>query len=425
MKKLFSAVVLALAAVLLSSCGKPKEVLTIYNWGDYISPEVVKKFEKEFNCKVKVDVFDSNEAMYAKLKAGAKGYDIVVPSSYMAELMQKQNMLAALDHKLLPNVTKYVDKSYTKLSLDKELKYTVPYFASFTGIGYNTKKVKDFVPSWRMFERADLKGRCSLLNDLREVIGIGLLMTGHDMNSTNQKDLDEAVKQVLVWKKNIAKFEVDDAKRALAAGEFVMIQTYSGDMLQVSSENKDADEFYDYTGKYISPGFIEIHTHGAGGYAFINTNPENVIKACEYHLDHGTTSILPTVTSGPFKNMRKAVEDIETAKKSGKCKSNIIGAHMEGPYFSLKQAGAQCPDFITPPVKEDYESLKNKIHQRPRIEPERIYFKRIEDLTLEEYKSIVKWLKDNIAEFINKEKVEEIDVREEDNINKYVEKIVQ
>ena len=90
-----------------------------------------------------------------------------------------------------------------------------------------------------MFERADLKGRCSLLNDLREVIGIGLLMTGHDMNSTNQKDLDDAVKQVLVWKKNIAKFEVDDAKRALAAGEFVMIQTYSGDMLQVSSENKD------------------------------------------------------------------------------------------------------------------------------------------------------------------------------------------
>lgn len=239
MKKIFSAVLLTLVAVLLSSCGKQKETLTIYNWGDYISPEVVKKFEKEFNCKVKVDVFDSNEAMYAKLKAGAKGYDIVVPSSYMAELMQKQNMLAALDHKLIPNVTKYVDKSYTKLSLDKELKYTVPYFASFTGIGYNTKKVKDFKPTWRMFERVDLKGRCSLLNDLREVIGIGLLMTNHDMNSTNQKDLDDAVKQVLVWKKNIAKFEVDDAKRALASGEFVMIQTYSGDMLQVSSENKD------------------------------------------------------------------------------------------------------------------------------------------------------------------------------------------
>ena len=240
MKKLLSAVLPALAAaVLLSSCGKPKEELTIYNWGDYMSPEVVKKFEKKFNCKVKMDVFDSNEAMYAKLKAGAKGYDIAVPSAYMAELMRKQGMLVELDHAKLPNVLKNVDQSYIKYALDKEMRYTVPYFVSFTGIGYNTKKVKDFKPTWRMFERADLKGRCSLLNDMREVVGIGLLMTGHDMNSTNQRDLDDAVKQALVWKKNIAKFEVDDAKRALAAGEFVMIQTYSGDMLQVSSENKD------------------------------------------------------------------------------------------------------------------------------------------------------------------------------------------
>ena len=128
-------------------------------------------------------------------------------------------------------------------------------------------------------------------------------------------------------------------------------------IVEVSKEDKPCDEFYDYTGKYVSPGFIEIHTHGAGGYCFINSCSEDMIKGCEYHLDHGATSILPTVTSGPFKNMKKAVGDIAEAMQSGKCKSNILGAHMEGPYFSLKQAGAQCPDYITPPVKEDYESL--------------------------------------------------------------------
>ena len=122
-------------------------------------------------------------------------------------------------------------------------------------------------------------------------------------------------------------------------------------IVEVSKEDKPCEEFYDYTGKYVAPGFIEIHTHGAGGYCFINTTAEDMIKGCEYHLDHGTTSILPTVTSGPFENMRKAVGDIATAMKSGKCKSNILGAHMEGPYFSLKQAGAQCPDYITPPFK--------------------------------------------------------------------------
>ncbi len=237
MKKTLFLAGMVLAALLAVSCGKPKQVLHIYNWGDYISNDVVKKFEKEFNCKVKVDVFDSNEAMYAKFKAGAGGYDIIVPSSYMAELMQRQGMLLALDHSKLPNVDKYIDQSYIKYSLDKKLEYTVPYFASFTGIGYNKDKIKDFEPTWRMFERPDLKNRTSLLNDLREVLGVALRTLGFDVNSTKQEEIDKAVELVQVWKKQIAKFEVDDAKRALASGEFNMIQTYSGDMLQVSTEN--------------------------------------------------------------------------------------------------------------------------------------------------------------------------------------------
>ena len=234
------AILFALAAVTIlfcASCGKEKKVLHIYNWGDYISSDVVKKFEKEYGCKVRIDVFDSNEAMYAKLKAGAGGYDIVVPSSYMAEMMQRQGMLLNLDHSKLPNVMKYIDRSYTKYSIDRELKYTVPYFASFTGIGYNKDRVKDFKPTWKMFERTDLKNRCSLLNDLREVMAAALITCGYDPNTTNPKEIDKAVQLALKWKKQIAKFEVDDAKRALASGEFVMIQTYSGDMLQVSSEN--------------------------------------------------------------------------------------------------------------------------------------------------------------------------------------------
>ncbi len=229
-------VLLASAAFVLTSCGNPKETLHIYNWGDYISDDVIRKFEKEFNCKVKVDVFDSNEAMYAKLKAGAGGYDIIVPSSYMAKLMYEQGMLRDLDSALLPNVTKYFDRSYSPLSLDGELKYSVPYFVSFTGIGYDTTRIKDFQPTWRMFERPEIKKRSSLLNDQREVMGCALRTLGYDVNSTDQKQIDEAVALIQKWKQNIAKFEVDDAKRALASGEFFLIQTYSGDMLQVSME---------------------------------------------------------------------------------------------------------------------------------------------------------------------------------------------
>ena len=128
----------------------------------------------------------------------------------------------------------------------------------------------------------------------------------------------------------------------------------------ISKDNHDSDYFYDYTGKYLSPGFIDIHTHGAGGFSFSKSNSEDIIKACEFHLMHGTTTILPTISSLPFKKIKSSVINIAKAIESKKCKANIIGAHIEGPYFSLNQCGAQFPDYITAPIKEDYEPLINE-----------------------------------------------------------------
>ena len=129
----------------------------------------------------------------------------------------------------------------------------------------------------------------------------------------------------------------------------------------VYTEKRPANERYDFTGKYVSAGFIDTHTHGGNGHPFINGTEEDVIEACNFHLMHGTTAILPTVTAGAFKAMRKAVETIAAAKNTGRIKSDVIGAHMEGPYLSAKQCGAQCPAFITPPKKEDYEKLADDL----------------------------------------------------------------
>ena len=129
----------------------------------------------------------------------------------------------------------------------------------------------------------------------------------------------------------------------------------NGKITEVTQQEKPVEKEYDYTGKYVSAGFIDMHTHGAGGYAFMNSTEEDVINGCNYHLQHGTTSIVPTISAGEFETMKQAVINIHKAK--GKTKGNILGAHLEGPYLSLKQAGAQCPVFITPPKKEDYESL--------------------------------------------------------------------
>ncbi len=129
-----------------------------------------------------------------------------------------------------------------------------------------------------------------------------------------------------------------------------------GKIKEVTANDYPCEESYDFTGDFVSPGFIDLHTHGAGGFAFMKSTPEDVIAGCQYHLQYGTTCILPTISAGAFHVMKDAVINIQKAMESGKAPT-ILGAHLEGPYLSVKQGGAQNTDFITPPVKADYESL--------------------------------------------------------------------
>ena len=129
-----------------------------------------------------------------------------------------------------------------------------------------------------------------------------------------------------------------------------------GKVKSVTAENIPCAESYDYTGFYVSPGFIDLHTHGAGGHPFMNNTAEDVIAGCAHHLAHGTTCILPTISAGPFPVMKDAVIQIRKAMESGKAPT-VLGAHLEGPYLSKNQCGAQNTAFITSPVQADYESL--------------------------------------------------------------------
>jgi len=235
MKKIAAALLLLLS---LSSCGRQKEKLYIYNWADYMNPDVITAFEKSANCTVVMNYYDSNEALYAKLKAGAEGYDILFPSSYMSKLMQEQGMIREIDHSRLKNLAN-IDTKYLALTVDKEMKYSVPYMVSYSGIAYDKTKITDFKPTWAMFERSDLAGRITLFNDMREVIGAALKFNGYSYNTTNEQELEKAQATVIQWKKNIAKFDVDEAKRGLSSGEFVMIHAYSGDALQLMDENEN------------------------------------------------------------------------------------------------------------------------------------------------------------------------------------------
>ena len=225
---------------LACGCKRGQPVLHIYNWADYIKPELVQRFEQENGCRVVIDTFDSNEAMYAKLKAGATGYDLVFPSSYMVKIMHDQGMIQPINRNLAPNLAN-VDPEYLRIAMDGEMQHSVPYMLSNTGIAVLKSKVPDFKASWSLFERADLKGRMTMLNDMRETIGAALKSLGFSLNTVNQRELEAARDVVIRWKKNLAKFENEQYKTGLASGEFLAVHGYSGDIFQVQEENEDIE----------------------------------------------------------------------------------------------------------------------------------------------------------------------------------------
>lgn len=131
-------------------------------------------------------------------------------------------------------------------------------------------------------------------------------------------------------------------------------------IVAVSKEKKPCDKEYDFTGYYVSPGFIDLHTHGAKGYDYTVCDEDGVVEAVNYHFSHGTTAVLPTTLASDKKNTLKALKNISNAKRSKKAKAEIMGVHIEGPYFAVSQAGAQNPKFITEPIENDYKEIVDK-----------------------------------------------------------------
>ncbi len=233
----------AVAAAQAAGCKVPAGgELHIYTWSDYIAPEVIAGFEKGLGVKVVVDTFDSNEAMYAKLKAGGTGYDIMTPSSYQIGQMAKDGMIDKLDHAKCPNVRKNFDAAYATQIVDPTFEYSAPYSVTYTGFMYLKNKIPQGVDpaSWSVLGTAALKGRITLLDDIREVIGAGLMALGYSINSTNPKEIDAAVQQVLKWRSNIRKFDAESYKTEVPGGATWLGMGYSSDIMQVIVGDEEA-----------------------------------------------------------------------------------------------------------------------------------------------------------------------------------------
>ena len=130
-----------------------------------------------------------------------------------------------------------------------------------------------------------------------------------------------------------------------------------GKILAVTADALPYDEVVDAGGKYVSPGFIDIHVHGGGGYDFMDGGTEPIIKAAAMHLSHGTTSIMPTTLACSYAALTEFLNNLRTVMDEGLSEANILGAHLEGPYFSGAQSGAQNPEYIKIPDPSEYLEL--------------------------------------------------------------------
>lgn len=222
-------VVLCYSFIACTACRNNKEaVLYLYNWTYYTPDSVIRAFEKKYNVKVVYDDFASNEDMFAKLMAGSKGYDLIIPSADYASIMIKLKMLHPIDRTKIPNIRYLRPQVLERIKHDPQLAYTVPYYMGAAGIAVNTAKVHKYERSWHIFERTDLKNKMTMMDDMREVLGSALGVLGYEPNSVRPEELESAYKLVQdTWKPNLVKFDADGFAKSFAAGDFLVVHGYA------------------------------------------------------------------------------------------------------------------------------------------------------------------------------------------------------
>ncbi|MGL6100833.1 MAG: extracellular solute-binding protein, partial [Fusobacteriaceae bacterium] len=249
MKKLF--MLLAMPFLLLA-CGdkgdnakEAEKKLYIYTWAEFIPKFVYEDFEKETGIKIIEDIYSSNEEMFAKLKAGADGYDILMPSTDYVEILNNEGMIEKLDKNKISTLKNIDPLVFEKVQyFDKDNTMSVPYAMGATGIIVNKKYVKDYPRDFSIYLREDLKGRMTLLDDMREVMTSALLTLGYKADTLVESEVAEAAELVKKWKRNIVKFDGESFGKGFATGEFYIVHGYADNVYrEIDDEQRANTEF--------------------------------------------------------------------------------------------------------------------------------------------------------------------------------------
>ncbi|MDL2207561.1 spermidine/putrescine ABC transporter substrate-binding protein [Desulfovibrio sp. OttesenSCG-928-M16] len=265
---LFLTVPVALAAQ------KDNGQVVVYNWSEYIPQEVLDNFTKETGIKVVYSTFESNEAMYAKVKLlRGKSYDVVVPSGYFVDLMRRDKLVREIDHAKLPNL-KHLDPKIMDQEYDPGNRYSVPYMWGAVGLAYNTKYIpKGSLTRWSQMLQPEFKGKIILTDDLRDAFGLALRAKGYSINSRDPEEIKKAYDFLAQLKASVRVFDVTAIKQALISEEVWMGPIWNGDFLVARDENPDLDYIFPEEGPVLWADSFTIPVGAENldnAYAFIN-----------------------------------------------------------------------------------------------------------------------------------------------------------
>ncbi len=221
-----------------ASIGPIESELSLYNWDGYVNPDDMKSFQSAYpNLTIHTATYASNEDMLAKIEAGAKGYDIVVPTGYMVEIMIAKNLLLPLDYRQLPNFSN-VDSRFKNPGYDPSSKHSVPKDWGTTGFGFRTDKVQP-MSTWRDFfgNASQYKGKVSVLDGATELVGMALKANGFSYNSDKDSDLSKARDTLLKFKPYVGKITSTDYKADLTSGDIWIAMGWNGDFEALTGQN--------------------------------------------------------------------------------------------------------------------------------------------------------------------------------------------
>ncbi|MBU6435248.1 MAG: spermidine/putrescine ABC transporter substrate-binding protein, partial [Nitrospirae bacterium] len=204
-----------------------QKTLHYFTWSDYVGPELLAEFERRHGVRVVVDTFSSNEELLAKLQGGATGYDVAVPSDFMAAIMIQQGLVADLDPAMLPNAATLEDH-LQRLPFDPTHRYAIPYLWGTVGIGYDSAVVSTPPDSWAVLWDPRYRGKISMLNDQREVFGAVLRLMGASMNTKDRVLIEEAKTRLLAQKPLVKAYASEHYDQLLASGDVVLAHGWGG-----------------------------------------------------------------------------------------------------------------------------------------------------------------------------------------------------